>query len=182
MAKMSDVELVVASSSALERRLRARFGARGGRARSCRGKLPEPVIRSILRLAAERNAVAHEGAPLRDRRAFVRLADHIEGALDQATNPRSRSPRAVVWSLPTSPSCRRARARLALASRAASEASTCVAGASKESGVVGPPESRDRAGTCARGSTKSGALRPSSSAPARGAELIRRGSGDGERA
>jgi hypothetical protein len=40
MAKMSDVELVVASSSALERRLRARFGARGAAPGAAAGSSP----------------------------------------------------------------------------------------------------------------------------------------------
>lgn len=97
VTKTSDVELVVARSIELEKLLELHYGASGrglgGRAKSCKKRLPTPVFRSIMRLAAERNAVIHDGHPLRSRKTFIRLADEVRAQLKPRRAPRPKRQR-----------------------------------------------------------------------------------------
>lgn len=96
MARLSDVELVVARSVEIERLLEQRYGARGHglgtKVRSCSRRLPRPLVRKVLRLATQRNRVIHEGTGLEDRKAFCDLAASVRRELKNAGSGR-RAPK-----------------------------------------------------------------------------------------
>lgn len=84
---MSDIELVITRTKALEALLEQGLGAAGKglheKVTSVQGKLPEPLVRKLRFVATLRNKIVHEHTyqKLDDRAAFERACGEAEAEL-----------------------------------------------------------------------------------------------------
>ena len=90
---MTDVELAITRTKALEALLEAGLGAAGRglheKVTSVQEKLPPPLVRKLRFVATVRNKIVHEAdyTALDDRDGFVRACDEAEAELRALTAP-----------------------------------------------------------------------------------------------
>jgi hypothetical protein len=90
---MSDVELAINRTKALETLLEAGLGATGRglheKVSSVEPRLPPPLVRRLRFVATVRNRIVHDAGyqAIDDRTGFVRACDEAEAALRAITGP-----------------------------------------------------------------------------------------------
>src|SRR4051794_18693592 len=105
---MSDIELAITRTKALESLLEAGLGATGKglheKGSSVQAKLPPPLVKKLRFVATIRNKIVHESdyQKMDDRAAFERACDEAEGELRAMAARRRSSTRgasAACWCL-----------------------------------------------------------------------------------
>jgi hypothetical protein len=90
---MSDIELAITRTKALEALLEAGLGATGKglheKVSSVQASLPPPLVKKLRFVATIRNKIVHESdyQKMDDRPAFERVCDEAEGELRGMTAP-----------------------------------------------------------------------------------------------
>ncbi|HUR53249.1 MAG TPA: hypothetical protein VMZ71_03915 [Gemmataceae bacterium] len=90
---MSDIELAITRTKALEALLEDGLGATGKglheKVSSVQAKLPPPLVKKLRFVATIRNKIVHESdyQKMDDRPAFERVCDEAEGELRAMTAP-----------------------------------------------------------------------------------------------
>ena len=90
---MSDIELAISRTKALESLLEAALGATGKglheKVSSVQAKLPPPLVKKLRFVATIRNKIVHESdyQKMDDRPAFERVCDEAEGELRAMAAP-----------------------------------------------------------------------------------------------
>lgn len=90
---MTDVELAITRTKALESLLEAGLGATGRglheKVSSVQDRLPPPLVRKLRYVATVRNKIVHEAnyTAIDDRNGFVRACDEAEQALRALAAP-----------------------------------------------------------------------------------------------